>query len=247
MNDSSERETLERRFYKEIPKARKINPTFRAFFDFMYAAHQRATSGSRVLNIYSSRDFSGNREELYRDGFFKDTVYYGLDFWQDRFLPPGKAVPSDAERHTIPYPDRSFDVLVTTKYIMEHISEPETVVREMHRVLVDGGEAFVTVAHIRRQHQVPYDYYRFTEFALEHLFTKVGFRDIVIRPTNGAMTSFAMYAYFFERQTPMPAWLARTFDWVHYSIIEPVFFWLDRFDNGYGRDFSLYFLVRAKR
>ena len=30
-------------------------------------------------------------------------------------------------------------------------------------------------------------------------------------------------------------------------VAEPLSFWLDRFDNGYGRDLSLYFMVRAQR
>ncbi len=239
-----ERKAIEKQFYAQVPKARKINPTFRALFDFMYEAHLRATPESRVLNIFSSKDFSGNREEVYRDFFFKDTRYEGLDFWQDAFLVDGHP---NEPRHALPFSDGSFDVLVTTKYIMEHISEPEEVVYEMHRVLCQGGEAFVTAAHIRRQHQKPYDYYRFTEFALEHLFKKAGFSEGRITATNGPMTLFAMYAYFFERQTPMPYFLQRFFDLVHHYLVEPLFFFIDRFDNGYGRDFSLYFLVRAKR
>ena len=151
------------------------------------------------------------------------------------------------EKHKIPFPDNSFDVVVATKFIMEHVSEPELVLRELHRILKPGGELFIIATHLRRQHQPPHDYYRFTEFAVQHLWKKVGFKEIEIHPTNGAMTTLAYYIYFFQRQTPMPKFLEKFFDWLQYWTIEPFLYWLDRFDNGYGRDLSMYFWTRAKK
>jgi len=238
------KETLRREFFERIPKARKINPVFRSLFEFMYEAHLAAKPGKRLLNIYASQDFSGNREEVYREKFFNECEYEAIDFWKDHFIyenqPPN-------EPHSLPFPDQSFDVLVTTKYIMEHISEPEKVLREFYRVLKPGGEAFVTAALVRRQHQAPHDYYRFTEYALDYLFKKVGFREVKITATNGAMATLASYSYFFQRELNMPNFMERLLNQVYYWIIEPVGYFIDRFDNGYGRDLSLYFLVRAKK
>jgi len=235
---------LRKEFFDRIPKARKMSPVFQALFEFMYQAHLLAKPGAKLLNIYASQDFSSGREEVYREKFFNDCEYEAIDFWKDRFIYNDKPT---SGQHVLPFPDNSFDVLVTTKYILEHVSEPEHVLREFHRVLKPGGEAFVTATLVRRQHQAPHDYFRFTEYALEYLFKKVGFSKIDITPTNGSMVTLTSYSYFFQRGINMPRIAELFFNQVYYWIIEPAGFLLDKLDNGYGRDFSLYFLVRAKK
>lgn len=237
------KEALEQEFFTRIPKVRKSNPMWRSIFNFMYEASVAARPGKKLLNIYSSWDLSGNREEVYQEKFFNECDYTTIDYKEDGFVDeknPHKG------KHILPFPDARFDVVVTTKYIMEHISEPETVVREIRRVLKPEGEAFLVAAHVRRQHQAPYDFYRYTEYGLQHLFKKAGFTVVEISPTNGCMVTLAEYAYFLQRGLNIPKWLEKTFDKIDYWIIQPAAFFLDRFDNGYGRDMSLYFLVRAK-
>ena len=237
------RESLEREFFLRIPKVRRSNPMWQSIFEFLYKAHQQARPGKKLLNVYSSWDLSGNREEIYREKFFNECDYETIDYKEDGFIDPKNP---NKPKHVLPFPDAHFDLIVTTKYIMEHISEPETVVRELRRVLKPGGEAFVVAAHVRRQHQAPYDFFRYTEYGLQHLFKKAGFRTVEIAPTNGCMVTLAEYVYFFQRGLKIPKWLEKGFDKIDYWIVQPTAFFLDRFDNGYGRDMSLYFLVRAK-
>ena len=237
------RDVLEKEFFTHVPKARKINPIYRGFFDIMYQAHVAARPGKKLLNIYASWDLSGERENLYREKFFNECEYAAIDYRNDAFIDPHN---SQKPRHAIPYPDSTFDIIVTTKYIMEHISEPEAVVREFRRVLKPGGEVFAIAPHVRRQHQPPWDFYRYTEYALDHLFKKAGFSEVVLTPTNGFMAVVGYYGYFFQRGLGAPKWVERIFDWMHEWILEPVCYSLDRLDKGYGRDMTLYFLIRAK-
>lgn len=235
---------LEKEFYNRVPKARKINPFFRSIFEFMHKAHLSARPGKKLLNIFASKDFSGNREEFYKEKFFNECEYDDIDFWEDNFIYKGE---KSKEKLLMPFSDNAFDVLVTTKYIMEHISDPKKAVKEFGRVLKNGGEAFVVAAHVRRQHQKPHDYFRYTEFVLEKLFKEAGFKEVDIGYTNGAMATFAEYAYFFQRGLGAPKFVEKIFDFAHYWIIQPALFFLDRFDNGYGRDLTQYFLVYAKK
>ena len=239
----TDQEHLRQAFFARIPKARPASPIFQKLFEFFYQAHLAAKPGTKLLNIYSAKDFSGNREEVYREEFFKDTEYRGVDFWADKFVIENEAPGAE---HTLPFGDHQFDLLVTTKVIMEHISEPSKALSEFHRVLKPGGEAFVIAPLVRRQHQAPYDYFRYTEYGLQYLFKKAGFQDIQLTHTNGWAVTATSYAYFFQRGLGAPKWLEKCFDWIYYWIVEPLGFFLDKFDNGYGRDLTLYFLVRAK-
>lgn len=238
------RKEYEDAFYASVPKARRSDPFFQSIFAFMYEAGELAKPGTKVLNIFKSDDKSGGREEVYKETFLKECNLVGVDLSRDTFSYEGVA---SEPRHSLPFSDNTFDVVVTTKYIMEHVTEPYDVMKEIYRVLKPGGEAFIVAAHVRRQHQVPYDYYRFTEFALEYLVKKVGFSSYEIKPTDGAMYTLAMYSYFFQRSMPFPRFIERFFDGVFYYVTCPFFFFLHRRDNGYGRDLSSYFTVRAKK
>jgi SAM-dependent methyltransferase len=240
----TKRKAYEDTFYADVPKARRSDPFFQSIFAFMWKAGERALPGTLVLNIYMSSDLSGGREDVYRKTFLKDCELVSIDFDHDTFVFEGK---ESVPRHTLPFPDNHFDMIVTTKYIMEHVSEPFDVIKEMQRVLKPGGEAFIVAAHVRRQHQAPHDYFRFTEYALAHLLKKAGFSSYEIKPTDGAMYTLGMYSYFFERSMGFPKSIERFFDGIYYYVIQPFHFFLHRRDNGYGRDLSSYFTVRAKK
>ncbi len=66
---SADKKLLEREFYARIPKARRINPVFRGLFEFMYQAHLDARPGTKLLNLYASQDFSGDRRNFTGDDY----------------------------------------------------------------------------------------------------------------------------------------------------------------------------------
>jgi len=240
------RDRLESAFFRNVPKSRRINPFFRKYFDLFYDASHTLAKDQKLLNIYSSADLSAERECFFKDNFFSHSEYHAIDFWKDQFLESG-SIPKEkpgSERYLLEYPDNFFDCCVTTKVILEHVTEPYAIAREIYRVLKPGGRAFLIAPHIRRQHQAPYDYFRFTEYALNDMFVNSGFRSIDIDYAGGFMAVVGYYAYFFQRGLPIPSFAEKMLDILHYWIIEPVCYYLDRFDNGYGRDMTLYFMIR---
>lgn len=239
---------LEKLFYRSVPKARKINPFFRSQFELVFDASQGLGKDNKVLNVYSSEDLSSSREECYKNVFFADPEYYSVDFWKDQFIENGKdAVENLENSYCLHYSNNYFDAVLTTKVIMEHVSEPQLVVDEIYRVLKPGGKIFLIAPHIRRQHQAPHDYFRYTEYALNNILSKSGFTKIDIQNTGGFMAVVGYYAYFFQRGLGAPPLIEKVFDWFHYWVIEPVFYGLDLLDNGYGRDMTLYFMVRGTK
>lgn len=237
---------LEKHFYRLVPKARKINPFFREYFELMYDAYTSLDNNSSVLNIFSSSDLSSKREEAFKDIFFSKASYSAIDFWEDSFI-ASDGYSKTSKPHNIDYPSNSFNVIVTTKVILEHISDPQTVIDEIYRVLKPGGKAFIIAPHIRRQHQAPFDFFRYTEYALNRIFRNAGFKNIILTHTGGFMCVIGYYFYFFQRGIGAPPLIERVLDIAHYWIIEPFFYWLDQFDNGYGRDMTLYFMIRVQK
>lgn len=84
----------------------------------------------------------------------------------------------------MPFEDQRFDVVISTE-VLEHVPEPEKYLLEVRRVLKPGGIFFFTVPFLMSLHEIPHDYYRYTPYALDRIFKKVGFEDIEIKAMGG--------------------------------------------------------------
>jgi len=74
---------------------------------------------------------------------------------------------------------------VVSFQVLEHLSEPQTMVNEAFRILQDGGSVFISVPFQWWVHEAPYDYFRYTRYGLEHILTKAGFVDIQVEAVSG--------------------------------------------------------------
>lgn len=74
----------------------------------------------------------------------------------------------------MPIESNSFDGILCTQ-VLEHIAHPEKAVREMYRVLKPGGILLLTAPQMNELHEIPHDYFRYTNFGLETLMKDVGF------------------------------------------------------------------------
>lgn len=78
---------------------------------------------------------------------------------------------------SIPFGDASFDTILCTE-VLEHAAAPEALIAEIERVLKPGGTLLATVPFSARVHYAPYDFHRFTKFALKRMFAS--FKDVRI-------------------------------------------------------------------
>jgi len=247
MSRLASKQELENIYYRMIPKARRINPFFRESFELLYECSVMVRSG-KLLNIYSSNDLSGQRESCLSELLFASSDYYTADFWEDMFIDfNGKKVELDPGNYTLPVESGQFDAIITTKVILEHVSNPTRLIEEFNRLLKPGGRIYLIAPHIRRQHQKPYDFFRFTEFALDYMLSENGFENINIRHCGGYAALVGYYGYFIQRGLNVHSYIKRLLDIVHYNIFEPLCFAIDKLDNGYGRDITMYFMVRASK
>jgi len=84
----------------------------------------------------------------------------------------------------LPFRDRKFDTVILSD-VLEHIFRPENLWNEMARILSSNGKVLMTVPFYYWLHEEPYDYYRYTEFALIRFAEMAGFRVVVLERLGG--------------------------------------------------------------
>ncbi len=189
--------------------------------------------GARVLD-------AGAGEGRYRR-FFGRHRYTGADLaigdpqWDYRDLD------CFADLAALPFPDGAFTACLNI-VTLEHVQDPEAVVREMARVLDRGGRLLLVVPHEWEVHQAPHDYYRFTRYGVARLLDRAGFIAVRILPVGGFFRLLARRmlngVQFFRGFWRLPAAVALTPP----ALLLPLLDSLDR-----DRNFTLGYICTARR
>jgi SAM-dependent methyltransferase len=101
----------------------------------------------------------------------------------------------------IPVSDASFDLILCTQ-VMEHVPDPIATLREFHRVLKPGGQAWISAPLFFMEHQKPYDFHRFTQFAWKRMATESGFTIKELKWLEGYYGTLAYQATIGARSLP---------------------------------------------
>lgn len=99
-------------------------------------------------------------------------------------IAPGPNVDVVGRAERIPFPDASFDSVLSTQ-VFEHVEEPERAAAEIARVLTAGGVTVVTVPQWNELHEEPHDYWRYTRYGLQALFERYGFELVSMEQRGG--------------------------------------------------------------
>ncbi|MFT3885232.1 MAG: class I SAM-dependent methyltransferase [Flavobacteriales bacterium] len=78
----------------------------------------------------------------------------------------------------------AFDTILLSD-VLEHIRHPERLMGEMHRILADGGHVIMNVPFYYRLHEQPFDFYRYTRFALTSMAEDAGFTVVSLTAVGG--------------------------------------------------------------
>ena len=132
--------------------------------------YARYVTGS-VLDV-GAGSISRYRELFHCDEYVRMDVVAG----------PNVDIVGSAEQ--IPFDEAHFDAIVCTQ-VLEHIPHPTEACREFFRVLKPGGILLLTVPQMNELHEEPADYWRYTRFGLERLFTEQGFTIVDIDQRGG--------------------------------------------------------------
>lgn len=86
----------------------------------------------------------------------------------------------------LPFEDEKFDTILLSD-VLEHIPNPMHLWSEMYRLLRPGGKILLNTPFYYRLHETPYDFYRFTEYALRNMAESVGFKIVELEAFGGIL------------------------------------------------------------
>jgi SAM-dependent methyltransferase len=92
---------------------------------------------------------------------------------------------------TLPFNDNSYDCVLCTQ-VLEHVSDPRRILSEIHRIVKLEGFVLITVPFIWGEHEVPFDFFRFSQFGITQLLTDNGFEVDIIKKDTGAFETLAV-------------------------------------------------------
>jgi len=95
----------------------------------------------------------------------------------------------------IPVDDNRFDMIILAE-VIEHLQNPEDVLKECNRVLNKEGTIVVSIPFLNALHADPYDFQRWTDVKIENVFNKSGFKNISIKPMGGKAAVIYDLLYF---------------------------------------------------
>lgn len=75
----------------------------------------------------------------------------------------------------IPLTSESVDAVLATE-VFEHVFRLDDALREIHRILRPGGRLLITCPFCWPEHEEPFDYARYTRFALDDILTRAGYQ-----------------------------------------------------------------------
>lgn len=122
----------------------------------------------------------GCGSKAYRSLFQVDQ-YIGLDVEQSGHSHENEDVDVYYDGKIIPFEDHTFDACFSSE-VFEHVFELEFSIKEIHRVLKPGGKGLFVVPFVWDEHEIPYDFGRYSSFGLHYLLEKCGFE--IIRSTK---------------------------------------------------------------
>ncbi len=103
----------------------------------------------------------------------------------------------------LPFSDESFDSIFSSE-VFEHIFNIEEIMTELYRVLKVDGYILVTNPFVWNEHEIPFDFARYTSYGLVHLFEKYGFEVILCQKSTTYIETIFQMLCVYINETILP-------------------------------------------
>lgn len=141
-------------------------------------------------------DFGCGRKPY--ENLFTVKEYIGVDMEDTGHQHKNSKIDVFYDGKNIPFPDNSFDAVFCSE-VFEHVFNLEEIIVEIKRVMKQKGLILITVPFSWNEHEVPYDFARYTSFGITHLLEKNGFEIKELRKSgNFIRVNFQLWALYFH-------------------------------------------------
>jgi SAM-dependent methyltransferase len=106
---------------------------------------------------------------------FNVESYIGVDVEVSGHNHAKEAIDVYYDGRKLPFEDHAFDSIFSSE-TFEHVFNLEEMIPELYRVLKPGGQMLITVPFVWDEHEIPFDYGRYSSFGIRYLLEKNGFQ-----------------------------------------------------------------------
>jgi SAM-dependent methyltransferase len=117
--------------------------------------------------------------------------YVGLDYPNTASALYGTSPQVFADGAFLPFLSSSFETVLLLE-VLEHVRNPEKVLKEISRVLKPSGKLLISVPFLYPLHDSPHDYRRYTAPGLVQILTEAGLRPGVVLRRNAGLKTAAL-------------------------------------------------------
>jgi SAM-dependent methyltransferase len=136
----------------------------------------------------------GCGKKPYKHLFQKASNYIGVDFENEGHPHDNEEIDFFYDGKKLPFDNNKFDIVLASE-VFEHIENLDEIILELVRVLKLNGHILVSIPFVYMEHEMPFDFRRFTLIGLEKFLVKNGFKVIrSYKTTSDIQTVFQMIA-----------------------------------------------------
>lgn len=164
-------------YLKKQYKKAQFQPTLLALFTNPYFIIRRGLHNG--IKLYAPElkgrllDF-GCGSKPYKQLFQVDE-YIGTDVEMSGHSHENEDIDVYYSGDQLPFEDNTFDSVLSSE-VFEHLFNLETMLKELNRVMKQDGKILITVPFVWDEHEIPYDFGRYSSFGIQHLLQKHGFK-----------------------------------------------------------------------
>jgi ubiquinone/menaquinone biosynthesis C-methylase UbiE len=162
---------------KNIIKNEKFHPGLIGLFinhNFLIRTEIRKAIQNNASFLKGQMLDFGCGTKPYKAFFQNINNYVGVDYKIEGREEKQKEVDVFYDGKNIPFANDYFDSILCTE-VLEHVFNIDELLQEFYRVLKKDGVILLTTPFMWEEHEMPYDFARYTTPALIHLYTKNGF------------------------------------------------------------------------
>ncbi len=115
---------------------------------------------------------------------FVGSEYLGVDINDGGHKNLAKNADLFFDGKTIQFSENFFDLVICTQ-VIEHVEEPERLLQEANRVLKKTGILYLTCPFVWSEHEIPYDFRRYTQYGLKRVLEENNFNVKKLFHTTG--------------------------------------------------------------